>query len=397
MRSWIFLIIVILCCSSVFAIAISPGRTTLEFRPGLEEEVGFSIANSEGKEVNLVIAAQGELEDSVFIEEKSVKILPGEDMKRVSYNVRLPQELNPGVHTAEVVVLQLPEAGSLGETFIGAAVAVITQLHVNVPYPGKYAEADLNILAPDSEGKMQFVIPVYNRGEFDLVSVRATIDIYTSLNEKVATIETDRVGIVSDLRKDLVAVWDARAASGAYKAVVTVIYDESTLEVEKDFNVGLRKLRLENIEVNDFSLGDIAKFEVLVANEWGENVEGVYAEMEIYNERGGMIADFKSPTYDISSLEKILMTAFWDTKGVREETYDSTLFLRYGDSAEQQDLQLDVRDDEILIVGFGYNISPTGGESGLVKVLIGLVVVLVLANVSWFVYLRKRLKGGGKK
>jgi len=134
----------------------------------------------------------------------------------------------------------------------------------------------------------------------------------------------------------------------------------------------------------------------LVRNQWSETISGAYAEMDVYGSNGNILANFKSPTTDISPLTKKLMIAFWDTNGVKEGIYDSKLFLRYGDQFEQQDLKLDVREDEINVVGLGYVISERkagkGDNSGLIMILIGLVIVLIFINLLWFVFLRKKFR-----
>ncbi len=393
----VFGILALLLAPNVLALGISPGRTTVDFTPGLERTVSFSIVNSENKDMNIVVAAQGELKDYITINDKSFSMSSEEGSRQVTYTIRLPKELSPGLHTAEIVVLQLPEEGKLSEAYIGAALAVVTQLHVNVPYPGKYAEASLNVIGPESDGKISFVMPVLSRGEFDLVNVRATIDIYTSLNKKVATLNTNEVSIPSRKRKEIVAVWDSsKAPPGPYRAVATLLYDEKSLTLEKDFEVGEKRLKIEKIEVNDFSLGDIAKFEMLVENTWSEAVRGVYSEMNIYNKDKKLMAEFKSPTYDIDPLSKTLMVSFWDTAGVKEGTYDSTVYLRYGGKSEKEDLKIEVRENEINVIGLGYAISerraPRGENNGLVTILVIAIVILVMINLLWFLFLRRKIK-----
>ncbi|MBU1988480.1 MAG: hypothetical protein KKD94_03300, partial [Nanoarchaeota archaeon] len=321
--------------------------------------------------------------------------------KEVSYTLKLPQELSPGLHTADVVLVQLPEEFiETGQMSVGAAVAVLNQVYVRVPYPGKYAEAEMNVIGPKANGEVEFVIPVFSRGEFTLTSVKASVEVFSALNEKVATVYADEVSIPGGGRAELRAVWDASSvAPGPYRAVVTIVWDEGTTKVEKEFIVGEKRLVLEGIEVNDFKLGDIAKFEILVKNSWSETIKGAYAEIVVYSESGNILATFKSPNYDVASDEKEIMFAFWDTKGVIEGSYDSSLFLRYEGKADKKDLTLEVKDDGITIIGAGYvisaGVSSSGISKGLLIFLISAIVVLALANISWFLYLRKKFSGSG--
>lgn len=392
---FLLILTLILVLPCVMSIGITPARTTVNFESDLSKSVSISVVNSEGKDINLVVAVQGELAEYVSLGETAFSMSAEQSLRDISYNVNLPSELSPGLHTAEIVVLQLPDAGELGDAFIGAAVAVVSQLHVYVSYPGKYAEADLSVFNLD-DGNVKFVIPVISRGDFDLTSVKASIEIFTSLNEKVATLNTNEIKILSGERKEVTALWDTtKVNAGPYRAVATLIYDEETLTMTRNFNVGQKRLSIESVEVNDFALGDIAKFEILVKNDWSEDVKGAYSQMLVRNDKGEIMADFKSPTYDVNSLDRTLMTAFWDTAGVRVGTYDASLFLHYEELTDEQDLKLEVNEDSINVVGLGYVISERKGvfeENQLLTFLVIGVILLILINIGWFLFLRRRLK-----
>ncbi|NCO11629.1 hypothetical protein CO038_03860 [Candidatus Pacearchaeota archaeon CG_4_9_14_0_2_um_filter_39_13] len=390
----IFAFALILLASNVLAIGITPGRSTFDFERNAIKEVEFTVVNSESRDMNLIVLVQGELNESISVSEVSFKMASTEKEKKLRYILAMPPNLKPGLHAAEVVVIQLPEKSEASDAFIGAAVGVATQIHVYVPFPGKYAQAQMNVIS--NPGKVNFVIPVHNRGDLDLARVRATIDIYSPVNEKIATIQSSEISLLSGERREVAGVWETSSAPGTYRAVATLIYDEETLTIEQQFNVGEEVLKLEQVEVNDFNLGGIAKFEMLVENKWSQQVTA-YAQMLVYNKDGEVMADFKSAGYEILPLQKTLMVAFWDTAGVREGTYDASVFLRYGEKSDQQDLKLEVSERNIRVIGVGYVISAESDGEGifgntLVLVLIVAVVLLILINITWFLVLRKRLK-----
>ncbi len=392
----LFIIIGILFSGGVLALGITPGRSTFNYESGVEKKVDFSVVNDGRRDVNLVVLVSGEFNESIGLSENSFKMGANEKSKGLSYTLKMPAGLTPGLHTSEIQVIQLPEKSSSGGAFVGGVVGVATQIYVNVPYPGKYAEGELNIVGPDEKGKVTFAIPVVNRGDLDLARVKGVVDIYSSLNEKIATVNTNELSLLSKERKEIVAEWDSSIVKpGPYRAAASVLYDEKALSLEKEFSVGVRKLNVEDIAVNDFSLGQIAKFEILVNNQWSEKVKDAYANIVIYNKDNEKMAEFKSANYDLDPLSKSLMVAFWDTKGVKAGTYDSSLFLKYGDSSEQRDLKLDVSDKAINIIGFGYTLRASGlaanaGLFSMTNILIGVVVLLVIINLSWFMFLRKK-------
>lgn len=398
----ILVLLAVLMAQGVYALGITPARTTMEFSPGLEREVSFTIINSEHKDAQIVVYAQGELNQSILINQNSLSMASGEESKQLSYSVKLPDSLSPGLHRGEVVVLQLPSKSSTSEAFVGAAVGVATQLHVYVPYPGKYAEADLNIVNAENGGEATFIIPVVSRGELDLADVKANIDIYNKMGEKVTTFNTLSIEVKSGERREIVHKWKADVPVGAYRAVATLIYDGENLQLERQFLVGSQALELQQVQVKDFTLGEIAKFEMLIENKWSEPITGAFAQTNVFNAEGKVMADFKSPVYDIAPLSKTTMILYWDTAGVREGMYDASVYLRYGEKSSQQDVKLNVREDNIEVTGLGYVISEkggtkSGGSGSLVIILIVVIVVLVLINLSWFLFFRKKLAGKGQK
>ena len=389
------LAVLIILISNISALGVTPGRTTIDFVPGLEKTIEFSIINPESENMNLIIVPQGELKDYISVEKSSMEFGSSDSSKQIIYSVKLPQSLSPGLHKAEIVVAQMPDKFSqAGETSVGAILAVATQLYVNAPYPGKYAEASLNIF-PEKDGTA-FIIPVLSKGEFGIAKVKAEIDIYNFLNEKIVTIYTDEISIPGKSRGELRAVAKA-LNSGQYRAVATLIYDENSITLEKEFSVGKKNLDLISVDVNDFSLGSIAKFEMLVENKWSDAITGVYTEMVIYGADGNILATFKSPASDIAPFSKSLLVSYWDTKGVKKSTYLSSLFLKYGENSEKRDLSLEVMNNKINVIGLGYVISESKSQEGLfvnnlLVILVILIVILLVLNIAWFLFIRRRLR-----
>lgn len=402
LRAIYFVLLAILLASGVSAIGITPGGTTIDFEAGATKEIDFTIINSEGQNMEIIILVQGELNQSVSLSEVSFVMRPEEKEKKVRATITLPARLEPGTREAEIVVIQLPTKSETSGAFVGAAVGVTKKIRVNVPYPGKYAEADFSVIGPDSSGEVHFVLPVISRGEMDLARVRADIEIYNSFGEVVDRVSTAQIEVPSGQRKELAVKWSADVTAGNYRAVATLVYDEETRKLEKQFAVGQRRLELKEVRVNDFSLGEIAKFEIMVENSWGELIRDAFAEMSIYGANGQAIAELKSPNYDLPPLENKLMTIFWDTAGIKKGVYDSSIVLNFGEYSEQHELELEVSDSSINVIGAGYVISAdssggSGMSSGLVTILVTAIVVLLLVNLLWFIYFRKKFSEKTKK
>lgn len=395
-KKWIMVLISILYLSSlVVALGISPGRNSLSFSPNMKGHSAFNIINSENKKLIVSVNVQGDLAPYIDLEERRVKMTELDNQDTYMYSYEFPDQLPPGLNTAEILITEVPPQSEDSDTYVGATVAVAHQIYVDVPYPGKYAEADITITNQGSSNDILFVIPVISKGKFDLTSVRANVDIYGADGLLIHSFNTDPIEIASQERREIKYVWDSTGVGlGEYVADVTLIYDGETISMQKKFNVGDEVLELQDIYVDDFSLGEIAKMEMLVQNNWNKIITDAYSRTKIYDESGKVLADFNSANYDIEAGEKKVIVSYWDTAGVYEGTYETTVSLEYASDSIENELELVVKKNELKVVGLGYVISSGGdvkSSGGGSSVLIIVIVILVLVNLLWFFVLRKYL------
>jgi len=384
--------IFLLALQSVYALGVSPGRTTIDFEPNLQKEVSFLVTNSEHKDMSVILYVKGELKDYIVLNQERVSFSKNEDSKSFDYFVSLPKEFErPGLHTAEIVVQEVPEDSELEGTTLGATVAVVTQLYVNVPYPGKYLEFEVEIIEASPNQLTTFLIPIVSRGELDIKKVKTKIEIYSE-EKLVDKIELEKTGILSGEKKQLIGTWDTDVAIGRYRAKIILNYDGEKKIIEKEFNVGDAKLVIELITVKDFKLGEIAKFNILVNNKMNQEVKDVNVKMVLYGDGKNILDEFQSQNYDASALSKLEMVAYWDTEGINEGLYDGKLILRYGSERDEKNVKVEVTENSIEVIGItGKVIVKGGGGFSLTTILIILIVILVLGNVLWF-FVVKRLR-----
>ncbi len=396
MNKFLILLIGIFMISSVYALGVSPARTTINFKPGLTKTVNFNIINSEGKDLKIAFSTQGDLAKYISLSTKEGTLSASEKSKAFSYTLKLPDNLKPGLHKGNIFAMQLPGGNVSGGSQILATLAVVIQVYIYVPYPGKYATAQMYVYDADKGGNVRFVIPVVNAGKFDLTSVHANIDIYNDLGKKITSFNTKSIAIKSGARKELVYNWKADVPIGEYKASAILVYDDGTLNLEKTFSIGSKNLVLQSINVNDFSLGQIAKLQMLVENKWSKPIENAYIKTDIKDSQGDIVSSFKSASYNIKPLSKQNFVSYWDTAGVKAGTYDTEISINYAGKISKKDLQFKVEQNKLTVIGLGYVVSTdegnAGGTSTIVMVLIIVIVLLVLINLLWFFLLRKRLK-----
>ncbi len=394
----LYVILSMVLINTALAIGVAPVKTVVDFEPG-SQEITVRIMNNENKEFKAVVYAEGPLAEYVELPTTLVTVKAEEASKSLSFNLNLPEKLEkPGTHEVKITILEFPKefATEQATAVIQAVGSVVTKVVVRVPYPGLYAEADLFVTQAEVGKPIMFTIPIYNFGEQDIQKAKATITVYGATYEEIAVIETDEKQIKSKEQTKILASWMPDVNAGVYHAAVKVDYDGKRINLEKNFNVGNLFIEILKVEVNDFILGSVARFDIHLENKWNQLINEVYGEVTVKDKKGSIYTTSKTASVDIPAYEESMIQAYWDTKDVEIGLYDVLVKLHYAGKTSEKLIETQVNIDSIST-----SMEPTArviaGKTKLFdrdSILILLVVVLIVINISWFVYFKKR---GGKK
>jgi hypothetical protein len=392
-------VFVSLGAGSAAAIGVTPGRTTVDFEPNLEQSVTFAILNNEHKEFNAFVYAEDELKDAITAEKNIIEFKETDESKPFTYKFRLPEKMEkPGDHWAKIVVMDMPSGTNPQATegqVVLATTAVVHQLRVKVPYPGKYAEFEMVANDAEPNGTVNFFVKVFNLGTENIYNAFATVDILGPTNEKIDTIESEPISIDSKKIGEIAIPWQANVNPGMYHVIVTVNYDDKVGKVEKNFAVGAMRIEVLDVKVRNFVLGGVAKFEISVENKWNQKLTGAYAEIVMSNQKGDQVASFKSASIDVDPLQRSTLYAYWDTQGVEKGAYDANLILHYADKTSEKLLKayVNLESIETEIVGITARaVTARGGPGPGADYLVPIVIILIMINAGWFFYFRRRKK-----
>ena len=379
----------------VSALGITPGRQTIDFEPGLEKTLSFSIINNDHRAFNAYIYTEGDLKDYVNFDKEIIEFNESDNSRSVEYRVKLPERLDPpGDHWAKIVVMELPKGMEApeGVTQIVATVAVMHQLRVKVPYPGKFMQLEMSVQEAAPNESVKFFVKMYNLGTEDIARAQATIEILGPTNEVIASIDTEPKAVKSMSKDELNAVWRANANPGKYHAVATVRYDGESGMAEQNFYIGNMLVDVLDVSVKDFRLGGIAKFDILAESRWNQPINDVYAQLIVRDENDNKVADFKSASLDMQPFERAHLYAYWDTEGINEGSYVTQLSLFYGDRKTEREIRTRVGLNSITTEIIGISVGAVTAQGGVLDQypIIILVVILIAINFSWFLYFRKR-------
>jgi hypothetical protein len=162
----ISILMLIILFSNISSLGVTPGRKILDYEPGAVRQVSFKILNTDNEDMDLLITKRGELKEDISLNTQKLSMSADENSKEISYSINMSKNMRPGEHNGEVMILQIPKDREKQGAYVGASLAVITQIRFNVPYPGRYAEAELNVKSGAVGEEVFFYIPVINRGKF---------------------------------------------------------------------------------------------------------------------------------------------------------------------------------------------------------------------------------------
>lgn len=396
-----FALLAVLACPQALALGVAPSRDVRNFAPG-DMSVQLSIINTNHESMKVVIYAEGDLADYVTIPTPTLSFKEDETEKTITYTVKVPGNLGPGKHEIDVIVLELPSTFLESDqntiitdeqTMIGATTAIVHQLFINVPYPGRYAEGNLFISAGNVGETVTFTISVSNKGT-EQITAQGRVRILGPTNEEIASVQAEPIKVGSGAESKAVMNWQADVNPGVYTAEAILNYEDKQFKVTRQFTIGNNQVTIKDLKVDDFKLGEIAKLDIQVENEWNQKAENVYALVKIVDGGGSVLSQFTTSTISMNPQSTATLYGYWETQDVTVGTYTIDVILNFGGKQVERFFGVVVGIDSLNVKDFskigGQVVKGKGEGSNSTALLVIIIVVLILVNVGWFVYLRRR-------
>ena len=349
----ILIIFIFMLLKNAAALGIGPAYKTINFRPGLSQEIALHLYNTDNQESVLTISSSGDLTDYIKIKNQSIALTQNDSFKTAYYEINLPKTLKPGTYEETIRITEVPRSPTKSGT-ITSSLSVTHKLALNVPSHGKYVDASLDI------NNTNFIISLKNIGGKNISAVNAEIIIYEN-KEKIFNITAKTLALEPEEKREIKTAWNTKKI-GEYNAVVIISYDEFKTKIERDFNIGEIKINIEKIEVNNFKLGEIAKIELYLESNWNKIIKDVYADVIINR------TNIKTELADIEPGKTKIIPAYWDTKNLNKGAYDANVVVHYKDKIFQKLFEISMYENKIKITPF-FNTK---------RLLILLLVVLIV-------------------
>jgi hypothetical protein len=384
MRKAVLLFLFLAAMADVQSIGLAPAKSDISYTTA-EQPSSFRIL-AETFPAKVLITTEGELGEYIRLEKESM-IINGPET-RISFNVKLPENLPPGERKGNIVVLEVPK-DSGGQNNVVATIAIMHLVKVDVPYPGKYVTGKAFITNTKVDSPIEFTVALMNYGNEKVNSAKASIVIRGPTNEEIASFSTDEKSIEPNREITLNGVWNTPNA-GNYNAEITVEYDGNTFDLDQGFNVGDLELAIEDIKVNNFKIGQIAKLDIYLRNKWNKPMK-VEGRVEIFK-KGKMISSFNTVPIDINEKSANIMEAYWNTEGMEVGEYDISVKAMYDSKVSERSFSSIVSIDNIQVKEYVSGKVTKDRDSNRTTLLIAAVIVLIGLNIALFVYINKKLR-----
>lgn len=388
MHAILIVMMLLMLVSTVSALGAGPSRKVVNFQPGLQE-YELRVINNEYKDLRAKIEFAGDLAQYASIANDFINIPKEQNEQVIKYLLDLPPGMKAGPHTLEIVVTELGDEDAGVQTLL----RLISKLVVNVPYPDKYLEAKLQISSAYVNEETVFNIQLFNLGSEAIEDAHALIEIFALDGAKIAEFDSNSIALSSGSSGKVAGKWFANVGKGTYQAVVTVNYDGRQILLDSQFDVGQMHMDIQNVLVENFYLGGIAKFDIYLYNDWNYMLDDVYAQMRI-SQGGKIFVDTKTAPASIGSGEVGKLEAFWKTEGVHSGKYLVDLVVHYAGRVTQDVFEIDVQQEGIIteydrFTGRAVSAQDDNVMNFTAVLIIG-VVVLIILNIYMLIYLRRR-------
>ncbi len=394
---------------SVHALGISPARRVFKIEQG-DSSGSIKILNDENKDIRLLIYAKGENSENIIFDETVISISKDESSKVINYELNMPDSSKAGTLKTDIVVLELPEGSDSEDNVvvvnneaiivqdkktqtISTTNAIVSQVFIEVPYPGKYLDAQLFVNSANKGETATFTISAFSRGSEKLNTVEATIIIKGPTNEEIARINSNKISMEPGENGKVVANWLINTFPGLYAVDVIVKFDDQQITLRDTFMVGDMSLRVKDVMIDKFKLGQIAKVDVIAESVWNEEIQNVYAELEVLDQSGAGIINVQTGFGSIPPMGTTILSGYWDTEGMSIGNYDINIKLFFNNKISEKLFQAVLNADNIQISDSaslsGQVISTNTGGNSTLTLLIIAVIILIIVNITWLFYFKK--------
>jgi hypothetical protein len=138
------------------------------------------------------------------------------------------------------------------------------------------------------------------------------------------------------------------STEGKYIIKYEIKYDNKNIQITTEEYIGKNRIELEDIQIKNFKLGTIAKFDISIKNNWNDKIDETYSEVIITNQNNTVVGKYQSEKNTINPYEDYL-TAYWDTANIQPGLYTMKVIVYTQESSYTKDYLINVEYDKIVV------------------------------------------------
>lgn len=367
---------ILLLSTAVLAIGIKPAKKSLSFTPNKLYSGEFVVVKEADEDLDADVEADGDLAQYISITNNHINSSSSEPEEHtITYSLKLPSILPPGDNIGKIVVTQRAVMSKSSDNAIYAKLQLSHKIIVAVPYPDKYVSASLDVKDKGSEIGVTTVVK--NVGAKDIQSVKPSVDV-NSITGNIISVDLGESPLPTAKEKIFAKEVNAETVKpGMYQAIANVLFDESSVEIIREFKRGIEQVELQTPSTV-LAAGEINAFSFDVINQWNRQIKNVYGIISLMQDNQSKITS-RTDTFTLEANEKKTVTAFIDARALPAGKYDAKISAVLGNST-------DVRIVPLMLQTPGFISSKNSGRS-LIIIILG---ILLLGNIALlFVLWRK--------
>lgn len=372
-------VFLILNSKNIYAssLGLTPAIIDQNFEPNGKFLVSFNVLGA-SEDQKLFVFADGDFSEYVTFDKTNFT-----GGTPFTAYVDLPAQTNKyGKNKLYIKVKEIFEA----EEGIGTKLEIGALIIIRVPYPGKYAEIrSLEITTTNENESVIFISKVENMGSQD-ITANVSVDIFSE-EQFIESISLGSKEIKPRETKSFAGATKGYK-SGVYNATATLDYGGAVkAENKKQFKVGGLIVDIINW-TSEIIQGKISEFGIEIESKWNNDIENVYAEINI-SKKGGLSDFFKTPSVKLGKWEKTKLKGFVNAENLDSGKYEANITLFYEGKTTEKIVNVEIVSSELNAMIIKYVVFAV---IGVLILVVFVIIILIKINKLKKINKSKRIK-----
>jgi len=367
-------IVLLIVIEGVLGLGLRPAKTTISFEPDLERTYQFKIVNNDHKDLDVDVEVEGELADYLELPTKTAHLDKDQELLYFDFKIKLPKELSPGGVEGRIIITEKLEEVEVSGNVFNARLKVAHKVIVNVPYPEKYLDAEIEY--EEKPESIDLKLSAKNLGREDIGALKTTFEVYDD-DKKLISAETSEESLEANENKVLSASIDkSKVKYGEFNILASIFYDNYWLELEKKLVMGRPEIEILYFD-KYFIFGKINKFTVDLLNKWNKELRNVFVDVFVFKD-GKQVESIRTASFEMEGYESKKVEGYFDANKELGD-YDFEVVVNYGEEKTHKKFKGSILEEEK-----GEKIQEEKSSKGFVYVLIGVLFGLVIIILVFY-------------